>query len=503
MIPLGLIALIVLGALLRFYHIGGSAIWWDEGFSHRWATLPIKTVLHETSTEDFNPPLYYLMLNGWVRVFGDSEASMRAPSAICSIIAIWLTYLIGRQLLRHSVAMLAAGCMAVAPFQVFYAQQARSYGLMLVFSLTSMYFFVRLIREKNAGVVVGYLLCTAATLYAHVYGVFFLMAQCLVVLTLWVRREKTELTISRGVMIQLALGVLLIPWLLFALNRAAAADAGFWIEKPSVGFLLRESRKLTGSRVAMGVTVVFLLFTLVTVLLDWRYNRKIQQSRGEGKPFSPIGAFALLLTWFLVPHVVPIAMSYVMHPIYVHRYAIGTLPAMYLLVAAGICWLRPRPVSVAAGCVFFGVLVTDMIKLVQAPDNHAARTLAAYVDKTATPNDVLVFDYHSGGGRNTFDYYSKRTDLQKGFIEWAFAPLTTRYIELLKEQAHDADTVWLITLDRAPKVRLVMNEMRSDYPYITRYPGKTSAHMVAIRCSKTLATQPAATTPTKTTSAQD
>ncbi len=490
-LPFGLIALIVVGALLRFYHIGGPAIWWDEGFSHRWATLPVKTVINETSTEDFNPPLYYLMLNGWVRVFGDSEASMRTPSAICSILAIWLTYLIGRQLLRHSVALLAAGCMAVSSFQVFYAQQARSYGLMLVFSLASMYFFVRLIRERNPGVVAGYLVCTAATLYAHVYGIFFLMAQCLVVLTLWVRREKTELTIVRGVLIQLALGVLLIPWLLFALSRAAAADAAFWIEKPTPLFLLREFRKFTGSRVAMGVAIVFLVFTFVTVMLDWRRDQPAQLTRNEGKPFSPIGAMAFLLTWFAVPHIVPIVMSFALHPIYVHRYAIGTSPAMYLMVAAGICWLRPRPAAVAAGCVFVGVLVTDTIKSVQAPDNIAARTLVEYVDQTATPADVIVFDYHSGGGRNTFDYYSKRSDLQKGFIEWAFAPLTPRYIELLNEQAHAAGIVWLITLDRPAKVRLVTAEMRKTYPYVTRFPGKPSAHMVAIRCGKTPPSEPA------------
>lgn len=499
-LPSGLLALILLGAVLRFYHIGSAAIWWDEGFSHRWAMLPIKTVIQETSTEDYNPPLYYLMLNGWVRVFGDSEASMRTPSAICSILAIWLTYLVGRLLMRHSVGMVAAACMAVSAYQVYYAQQARSYGLMLVCSLASMYFFIRLLRERNAAVTVGYLLTTAATLYAHVYGVFFLMAQCLVVAVLWIRRENTELTILRGVLIQLALGVLLIPWLLFAMGRAAAADAAFWIEKPTPRFILRSFRKLAGSRPALAMLIAFFALTAVAVFLDWRRNCASQLERPAGKPFSPIGTMAFLLTWLVVPHLAPIILSLVMRPIYVDRYTIGTLPAIYLIVAAGICLLKPRPAAIAAGCIFIGVLAIDLVRQLRAPDVLAAKQLAGYVDANAAPTDVLVFDYHSGGGRNTFDYYSKRDDLQKGFIEWAFAPLKPKYIDLLTEQAHGADTVWLITLDREAKVALVMPEMAKRYRYVTRYPVKRSAHMVAIRCGNTPLAHPPATEPDAPTS---
>jgi len=480
---LGLI--MVVAVVVRFYDIGGESIWWDEGFSHRWATMPWREVIRETSHEDYNPPLYYLMLNGWVHLFGDSEASMRVPSAISSAVAVFLTYLIARQLTSRNVGLFAAGAMAVSSYQIVYAQQARAYGLLMMCVLGSMYCFLRLMRDWKPLLLAIYVLSTAAMFYTHVYGVFFFGVQGLALLAIWIRRAPTQFTIKRTIVVSLVLLVMLIPWIMFAISRGEAAETSFWIEFPTAKVVAGAFERLAGSIPL--VTALGLLCLLAACVLIFSI-RKLPQPSEAVDPingFTKLGSLTFLFTWFILPHAVPLLVSYALHPIYYHRYTIPMAPAMYILAGIGLMALRPQPVRIVVCLLVFGLMGSELFHELTKSDNTVAADLARYVDATAKPGDMLVFDGHSGGGQNTFDYYSRRTDVSKHMIAWPFEAIDERYIAELKACAKDHDGVWLITIASTNKDAKLEKWMKDEFPYIKRWTQPRPVQMYAVHFSRT------------------
>lgn len=117
--------------LLRF----GASFWGDEATSVWFARWPLSQLLRQLC--DPHPPLYYVMLKGWLSL-GEQEWWARWPSLAASVLAIAFTYYLGKRLRLGAVALLAAILLALHPLQLWYAGEARMYtaaevmGLLLV-----------------------------------------------------------------------------------------------------------------------------------------------------------------------------------------------------------------------------------------------------------------------------------------------------------------------------------------------------------------------------------
>ena len=75
---IGAVVVVVgLGVVLRF--AAGSDLWLDEALTVNIAKLPLDR-LRPALLHDGAPPLYYVVLHFWIRVFGSSTAAVRALS---------------------------------------------------------------------------------------------------------------------------------------------------------------------------------------------------------------------------------------------------------------------------------------------------------------------------------------------------------------------------------------------------------------------------------------
>src|SRR4051812_38570291 len=72
-----LIAILLIGLGLRLYKSGERSLWWDEGASLKWASMPPGEMIQQSRSQDTNPPAYHLILHYWTGVFGNSEVAMR------------------------------------------------------------------------------------------------------------------------------------------------------------------------------------------------------------------------------------------------------------------------------------------------------------------------------------------------------------------------------------------------------------------------------------------
>ncbi|MCB0068485.1 MAG: glycosyltransferase family 39 protein, partial [Caldilineaceae bacterium] len=108
-------AITLLGLGLRVWAIGAKGLWLDEAFSIWMSRHPLPELLDWLVRIDQHPPLYYALLHGWL-AFGDSEAWVRALSALAGTLTIPVFFAFVRTLSADLPALIAAFVLTIAPF---------------------------------------------------------------------------------------------------------------------------------------------------------------------------------------------------------------------------------------------------------------------------------------------------------------------------------------------------------------------------------------------------
>jgi 4-amino-4-deoxy-L-arabinose transferase-like glycosyltransferase len=219
-----LLFILILAAGLRFYRIDAQSFWNDEGNSARLAERSLDLIV-EGAAGDIHPPGYYLILHYWRGLFGQSEAALRGLSTVCSVLVVLASYGLGRRLFSPAVGLLAALLVAINPFQVYYAQEARMYAMLALWAAASTWATLDWLSDPSPGEPPGlklhpglwlYAPSAAAGLYTHYAFPFVLLTQNLGVgLWLWASSRRGD--VARRSLTWLGCQVLVVllylPWL--------------------------------------------------------------------------------------------------------------------------------------------------------------------------------------------------------------------------------------------------------------------------------------------------
>jgi hypothetical protein len=195
--PLLLIAL--LSILLRLSHLDGS-IWNDEIFStHVWLGFSRRTLAW--MAYDSHPPLYHVVMLLWVSVFGDSALSIRALPLLCSAASVFWMGRVATYLVGPAGGLLAAALLALSGASVFYAQEARSYSLVVLLFLLMSEALLRYVRGRDERALKRLVLCSLLCAVTHVYA--FLFVLCFWGLLLLTARSSREAVgLARATLLQ-------------------------------------------------------------------------------------------------------------------------------------------------------------------------------------------------------------------------------------------------------------------------------------------------------------
>ena len=133
-----MLLLLLLAFLLRVYQLDSQALRGDEAATVLYSALPITALWELSRITDPHPPLYYLMLHPWQWLAGESAWAMRFAGAAASTLAVAALYALAQRTLRSTgVSLLAAALLAINPFQIWLAQDIRSYPFFTLFGLLS------------------------------------------------------------------------------------------------------------------------------------------------------------------------------------------------------------------------------------------------------------------------------------------------------------------------------------------------------------------------------
>ncbi|HEX8558287.1 MAG TPA: glycosyltransferase family 39 protein, partial [Pyrinomonadaceae bacterium] len=144
-----LLLIVAVGAALRVYKLDGDSLWLDEASSVKFSRDAPSAII-ETTSKDVHPPLYYFALHYWMKLFGDSERGARLLSALFGVLALPLVYLVAAHLFNKSTGLVAALLLALSRFHLEFSQEARMYSLLVLLSLLSIYFFLKLLEDKRS-----------------------------------------------------------------------------------------------------------------------------------------------------------------------------------------------------------------------------------------------------------------------------------------------------------------------------------------------------------------
>lgn len=262
-----IILLLLLGVFFRFVNLDRKVYWLDETFTSlrvsgytatelveiipKYQVLSVKDIqkyYHQSPERDFadvakalagnaeHAPLYFVMVRFWREWFGSSVAATRSLSALISMLALPCIYWLCIELFESSLTgWVAVGLLAISPFQVLYAQEARQYSLYIVATLLSSAALLRALRIqkqstdlksriKNWGL---YAVTLALGFYTHLLFALVAMAHGVYVLSMEGLRLSKAL--KAYFIAFLASMLAFVPWIVvIVVNASRVVKATSW-----------------------------------------------------------------------------------------------------------------------------------------------------------------------------------------------------------------------------------------------------------------------------------
>jgi uncharacterized membrane protein len=376
--PRWLVPILALAALLRFFRIGYSSLWFDEAFSWLVARQPAWAILTQRLVPIL-PPFYHFLLHFWIRL-GECEAVLRSLSAFCSLLTIPVIYTLGRDIFDSATGLASAFLMTILPFQIYFAQEARPYGLIIFLSALLLWHF-----QKSWDGGAYWLWCSlgglaALNLYAHHFAAFLLL-----VFHLRLLLEPRGAHRWRGLLLADLVALALVgPHLPSAWAQTRQVTANFWLPTPSPLTPFKTlDYLLFGHTTPMWLVPFALFVTLAIVALV--ILAVIQARRGVRRR----GVFLLALVF--VPLTIPLVLSWLIGPVYLSRSLSLVTPAYVLLLGWG---LAHPPRRSPLRLLYVGLAIVIVVSLgnhylTSDPAKPPFHEIGAVVDKHWQDGDVM------------------------------------------------------------------------------------------------------------------
>ncbi|HEX4012129.1 MAG TPA: glycosyltransferase family 39 protein [Solirubrobacteraceae bacterium] len=320
-------AIVVLGILVRFTTLGQQSFWYDEATTWGIVSHGLGHVLSTVPRTESTPPLYYVLLWVWDRVFGTGEVGLRSFSALCSTLTIPVVFLIGRRLVSDRVGLVAALLTAVNPFLFWYAQEARSYSLLLLLSAVSLLAFVYAQEAPTPRRLLLWGLASALAIAAHYYAAVLIVAEAAWLAVALARaRRLTWGRVVSGLAPVVIVGGALLPLAIHQNDGRAGYIATSEGSLPyRVAELLKEDVIGAGQPDKALLTVLGLLLVAVSLILLARTPDRA--ARRAGWMLLAVGGGGVLIA---------IVAAAVGTDYFDTRNLIATWPALCVVVATGL-----------------------------------------------------------------------------------------------------------------------------------------------------------------------
>jgi len=492
-----LLTIILIALALRLTHLTYHSLWFDEAVSVYWAKQSVPRILEVgfTLVEDRLPPLYYLSLKGWSSQIGFSEAGVRALSVMYGVLLVPVVAGLAALLFNRRVALISAALIAVNPFLIWYAQEARMYAPAVFFSTLAIWAFLKWLNQwlkpspptssinrqlsffiLHSSFFILFVLAAIAGLYHHLYAGFVLPGLGLWLIVAYPRRWRLWLIFAAGgVIIALAFApIALAIWRFSAESTPGDALSGT-IQR---GWTLLQAFTLWKAPLPDWLSLIIPLLILLFVLSA--YLPTPLPFITHHSSFINFRFPTLLITLLgLTPFAVATLLLTRNHlAFFGERYFIVMVPWLLILAARGADKLGQWVEGKAKAEAKYYLIPACLIILTALPlpgqwtipaSKEAWRQSVDYLAQHARADDAILI--HPDWVRFPFQFYFKGP----GQTYAAFSTVTaeTELDGPLQGVVGDHPVVWLIEshIDAPDPERRVEQWLAARYPLVTElYP---------------------------------
>jgi len=164
--------------MLAFYKLGTAAMWLDELMALYFSDRTLADLV-QSLRADVHAPLYYLALMGCVKSLGISEWTTRLPGVLFGAATVAALFFLALRLAGRRVAVFAALILALSPFFIENAREARPYSLSALMATLSWILFLRVLHGGRWRAAIGYGLACALLMLTFYLGIAIIASQVL------------------------------------------------------------------------------------------------------------------------------------------------------------------------------------------------------------------------------------------------------------------------------------------------------------------------------------
>ena len=393
---------IVLGAALRV--ASRSPMWLDEALSVNIARLPIfgtssgggddgaSTILGALR-HDGHPPLYYVLLHGWMDLFGTSNIAIRSLSGLFGLLCLPLAFIIGRRRGGSLLGWLAVAVVAVSPFAVRYSDEARMYSLVMLLVFVGWLLLDDLLRLRRAGILrhLALIATTAALLYTQYWALWLCAAVGLLTLFVAFRASDPGLrSAARRVILCLLAGlVLFLPWIPTMLYQSAHTGTPWASAMRPTAMVAWTLCSFAFGDYADAALFAAVLFSMIALAL-FGYGRTRESIELRFRPRAQFAVEGLIIVAVIVISTVT---SVLAGAGFAPRYSAVYFPMVAVIVAAGITrFLAPRIRLLVALVVLLPMLGGSVLSA------RETRSQSRQIVEAITADQGSAVERAAGGG---------------------------------------------------------------------------------------------------------
>lgn len=428
-----LLAIVLLGAFLRFYDIGAESFWLDESATamtiKRYSANEISSniikygnILPSYYSGNMDLPIYYVLLEYWTSLFGLDEAGIRSFSAVFGVLSIILVYILAKNLFSEKTGLTASLIFSLSAVMIEFSQEARLYSFLIFIALASSYFLFKMISTKSYKHISYFVIINIIGIYTHYPFLFFVIFELFFVAILAAKEylEKKKTFVKREYLAVLILPLFYLPLLPRLLEPKLVAThffGSFSLGKLAKMFLqlntwfypsesLRQNLgNLQLGKLAFSDWVLIASVVLITVILSFYSAKNFFRLR------KITSNHTFLLLWIAVPFAVAFAVLFRSIATFGSiRHFIFIVPPYFILSALGMSKLKGRK---------FIFLIVSFLVLSVFPiysyygnvNNPQYKEAVRFLESNATKELIIV---NLPSVAVPFNYYSDKLENVKG-----------------------------------------------------------------------------------------
>lgn len=329
--------------------LAGPSFWLDESATLAIARRSVPDILGTLENVDAVHGSYYVFMHFWLEVAGTSEFAARFPSALAMAVAAGGIAVLGMRISGPRLGLTAGLVFAANPTTSRFAEEARTPAFVTALAVWATVAFCRARCTGRRRAWAGYSILLGLLILTNIFG-FFLVAAHAVSIGWDHRMSFTRPLLPlvpalRCWLVSIAVPLLaLTPFVLFAATQRVQVN---WIPRPEISTFTRLAVLLAGDR--------NLIFVSVPVVL-------------LGAAVADRSTAIGLLAWMLVPALTLLAVS-VVHPVFLPRYVVYSVPAACLLIGLALDWFLSRIAVGWAPVAAIGILLT-VLAVPRVVDDH-------------------------------------------------------------------------------------------------------------------------------------